>query len=196
MDSFYDVMKFLHVMGFVFMSTPLFNLIVVNERALLGPSFNYSADRYMENIIRRGASRCFVFQFTVLISGVLLLVLGPLGIQSLWSNWVILVKTVILFTLMGLLSYVHFSLQPRIESLMSKTGPEAPAPDGFAAQLKPYRVRRKRLATFCLFSVIIAIILGLQVFGAFSPVLTIALIVAGALFAWKASKTLIRFGWI
>ena len=196
MDTLYDILKFFHVMGFVFMSTPLFNLIVVNERALLGPSFNYYADRYMENIIRRGASRCFVFQFTVLISGVLLLFLSPLGIHSLWSNWIILAKTVILFALMGLLSYVHFRLQPKIEILMSKIGPEKPVPDGFAAQLKPYRVRRKRLATFCLFFVITAIILGLQVFGTFHSVLTMALIGAGALFAWKASRTLIRFGWI
>lgn len=196
MDTFYDILKFFHVIGFVFMSTPLFNLIVVNERTLLGPSFNYSSDRYMENIIRRGASRCFVFQFTVLISGVLLIVRGPLGIQALWDNWVILVKTILLFVLMGLLSYVHFSLQPKIESFMSKIGPETPVPDGFTAQLKPYRVRRKKLATFCLFLVITAIILGLQVFGTFHPVLTIALIAAGAFFAWKANKTLIRFGWI
>src|SRR4030042_3973274 len=159
MDTIYNLLKFLHVLGFVFMSTPLFNLIVVNERAMLGPSFDYNVDRYMENIIRRGASRCFVFQFTVLISGVLLLIFGRLGIQSLWNHWIILVKTIILITLMGLLSYVHFSLQPRIESLMSKIGPGDPAPDGFAAQLKPLRARRKKLATFCLFFVITAIIL-------------------------------------
>jgi len=40
MEVFYNVLKFLHFMGFVFMSTPLFNLIVVNERALLGSSFS------------------------------------------------------------------------------------------------------------------------------------------------------------
>lgn len=196
MDTFYDALKFFHVIGFVFMSTPLFNLIVVNERALLGQSFNYFADRYMENIIRRGALRCFVFQFTVLISGVLLIILGPLGIQSLWNNWIILAKTIILVTLLGLLSYVHFRLQPKIESLMSKIEPESPVPDGFAAQLKPYRVRRKRLATLCLFFVVTAIILGLQVYGTFHPVLTVILIGMAALFAWKASRTLIRFGWI
>ncbi len=196
METLYNLMKFFHIMGFVFMSTPLFNLIVVNERALMGSSFNYYTDRYMENIIRRGASRCFVFQTTVLISGVLLLISSPLGIQSLWSNWIVLVKTLLLFILMGLLSHVHFSLQPKIESLMSKIGPEDVVPDGFAAQLKPYRVRRKRLATFCLFFVISAIILGLQVFGTYHPVFTIGLLAAGALFAWKASKTLIRFGWI
>ncbi len=36
MQDFYDIILFLHVMSFVFMSVPLFNLIVVNERALLG----------------------------------------------------------------------------------------------------------------------------------------------------------------
>src|SRR4030065_2852908 len=103
MDTIYNLLKFVHVLGFVFMSTPLFNLMVVNERALLGPSFDFQVDRYMENIIRRGASRCFVFQFTVLISGVLLLVFGPLGVESLWNNWIILVKIIILITLTGLL---------------------------------------------------------------------------------------------
>src|SRR4030042_2443475 len=196
MDTIYNLLKFLHVLGFFFISTPLFKLNGVKERALLGVSFDYNVDRYMENIIRRGASRCFVFQFTVLISGVLLLVFSPLGIQSLWHNWVISVKTIILLTLMGLLSYVHFRLQPRIESLMSKIGPGDSVPDGFAAQLKPFRARRKQLARFCLFFVITAIILGLQVLGTFSPALTIALIGAGALFAWKASRTLIRFGWL
>lgn len=196
MEVFYDVLIFLHVMGFVFMSTPLFNLIVVNERALLGSSFNYFADRYQENIIRHGAIRCYVFQCTVLISGVLLVIFGPLGIEALWTSWVVLAKTLILFTMMGLLSYVHFSLQAKIETLMSKIGPEDAVPDGFAAQLKPYRVRRKRLATFCLVLVITAIILGLQVYGIFSPILTIVLIGIGALFAWKANRTLIRFGWV
>jgi hypothetical protein len=196
MEIIYNVLIFLHVMGFVFMSTPLFNLIVVNERALLGSSFNYYADRYQENIIRHGAIRCYVFQWTVLISGVLLLIFGPLGIEALWTSWIVLVKTLILFTMMGLLSYVHFSLQPKIESYMLKIGPEDAVPDGFSAQMKPYRVRRKRLATFCMFLVITAIILGLQVYGAFSPFLTIVLIGLGALFSWRANRTLMRFGWI
>ena len=196
METFYNVLIFLHVMGFVFMSTPLFNLIVVNERALLGSSFNYYADRYMENIIRHGAIRCYVFQWTVLISGVLLLIFGPLGIEALLTSWVVLVKTLILFIMMGLLSYVHFSLQPKIESFMSKIGPEDAVPDGLSAQMRPYRVRRKRLATFCLFLVISAIILGLQVYDTFGPILTFMLIGIGVLFAWKANKSLIRFGWV
>lgn len=196
MDAFYSLVKFFHVMSFVFMSVPLFNLIVVNERAQLNIPFNYYADRYMENIIRRGATRCFVFQSTVLITGILLLVLGPFGIEALWNNWVLLVKTLLLFTLMGLLSYVHFSLQPKIESLLSGIGPETTIPGGLPAQLKPYRVRRKKLATFCLFIVITIIILGLQVYARFHPILTVALIGLAAVFALRANRTLIRLGWI
>jgi hypothetical protein len=195
-DFLYDLLKVLHVVGFVFMSVPLFNLIVVNERALLGPSFQYYADRYMENIIQHGAYRCFVFQFSILLTGILLLVLGPLGIEGLWTNWVVLVKTILLFTLMGLLSHVHLRLQPKIEGLLANLGPDTDIPANLMAELKPYRVRRKRLASFCLFIVMTTIILGLQVYGTFSPILTAVLVVLAGLFSWRANKTLVRFGWI
>ncbi len=196
MDIFYDLLKFLHVLGFVFMSIPLFNLIVVNERVALGVSFNYYADRYMENIIKNGAYRCYIFQLTVMITGLLLLIFGALGIDALWLNWVVLVKTIILLILMGLLSYVHFNLQPKIESFLVDLNAETEIPENLVTQLKPYRVRRKRLATFCLFLVISAIILGLQVFSSFNPILTIILIGLAGLFSLKVNKTLIRFGWV
>ncbi len=196
MDVLYNVMKFIHVLGFVFMSTPLFNLIVVNERALLGSPFNYQADRYMENIIKSGSGRCYIFQLTVLTSGIFLLLFGPLGITALWTSWIILAKILILFLLMGLLSTVHFKLLPKIESFMDEIGPDVAIPEGFAAKLKPYRVKRKQLATFCLFLVITSIILGLQVYGTFHPILTIGLIGLAAVFSWRANKTNIRFGWI
>ncbi len=195
MDVIYDLFRFLHVLSFVFMTVPLFNLIVVNERALLGVSFNYYADRYMENIIKHGAYRCFVFQSTVLTTGILLLVFGP-GIEVLWLNWIVLVKTVLLFILMGLLSYVHFDLQPNIESLLSNISPSSDVPEKLITQLKPYRVRRKWLATFCLFLVITSIILGLQVYERYNLLLTIILIALAGLFSLKVNKTLIRFGWI
>ena len=183
-------------MSFVFMTVPLFNLIVVNERALLTPKFDYSADRYMENIIGHGSSRCFVFQATVLATGLLLLVFGSLGIEALWTNWIINLKTILLFVLMGMLSFVHFKLQPKIEQLIATVGPDAEPPADFSKQLKPYRVLRKRMATFCLFLVMTIIILGLQTYAPFSLILTIALISLAALFARHVNKTLIRFGWI
>lgn len=191
----YDILKFLHVIGFAFMSVPLFNLIIVNERALMGAKFIYPVDRYMENIIKGGVARCFVFQSTVLITGVLLLIWGPLGIEALWRNWVLLAKTALLFALMGLLSYVHLNVQSKIEALIAPLGADSPVPEGLMERLKPYRIRRKKLATFCLFLVITAIILGLQVYGVFHPILNIGLIALAALFARRANRTAVRFGW-
>jgi hypothetical protein len=196
MENVDGILKFLHIISFVFMSVPLFNLIVVNERAMMGAGFVYATDRYMENIIRRGAARCYVFQISVLVTGILLLIFGDLGIRDLWQNGVVLAKTLILFLLMGLLSYVHFNLQPKIESILAQVSPDKAPPENIGAQLKPFRVRRKNLATGCLFLVIATIILGLQVYGAFSTVLNIVLFVFAALFAWRANKTLVRFGWI
>ncbi len=196
MVELFDVLRFVHFMSFVFMTVPLFNLIVVNERAALGTSFDYYTDRYMENIIRHGASRCFVFQATVLVTGVLLLIYGNLELEALWTNWVVLTKMILLFVLMSLLSYVHFSLQPKIESYLKDLAADTPIPDNLVVQLKPYRVRRKWLATFCLFLVITLIILGLQVYSTFHPVMTVGLIALAALFALKVNKTLIRFGWV
>lgn len=195
MENFVEILKLIHIISFVFMAFPLFNLIVVNERALMGTTFNYGIDRYMENIIRRGALRCYVFQTSVFLSGILLLVFGDLGIESLWQNWIVLVKTLMLLMLMGLLSFVHFSLQPKIETLMAQVDFDTQPPENFSAQLKPYRVRRKQLATFCLFAVITIIILGLQVYSAFSLLLNIGLIALAGLFAWRVSKTGVKLGW-
>ncbi len=57
MENLTDLLKLLHILSFVFMSVPLFNLIVVNERAMMGSGFVYATDRYMENIIP-GPGRC------------------------------------------------------------------------------------------------------------------------------------------
>jgi hypothetical protein len=178
------------------MSVPLFNLIVVNERAAFGPGFNYSADRYLENIIKHGSYRCFVFQLTVLVTGILLLIAGPLGIAKLFSNWILIIKTIWLFVLTGMLSYVHLYIQPQIESLLKDIDSETKVPDDLVERLKPFRVRRKKMATFCLFSVISLIILGLQVYDRFDSLLTVILIVLAGIFSFRANKTLIRFGWL
>ncbi len=195
MDTAYQFLRFLHVLGFAFMSIPLFNLIVVNERTLLGVPFTYHADRYMENIIRRGATRCFMFQGTVLVTGLLMLVVGPSGFGALWGNWVLLVKLVLLLALMALLSYVHLGLQPRIEAILATVSADAAPPADLVSRLKPFRVARKRLATVCLFLVISAIVFGVQVFRPFPAALTAGLEVLAALFAWRANRTLVRFGW-
>jgi uncharacterized membrane protein len=196
MDNLYQILKLWHIISFVFMSIPLFNLIVVNERAMMGSSFNFGTDRYMENIIRHGALRCYVFQLSVLISGILLLIYGQWGIQALWTNYILLAKTIILFTLMGLLSFVHFTLQPKIESFFKDITTETKVPDNFLASVKPFRILRKRLATVCLFLVLTTIILGIQVYTPFTFTLNLILIGLAGLFAWRVNKTLILFGWL
>ncbi len=196
MDNLYQILKLWHIISFVFMSIPLFNLIVVNERALMGSSFNFGTDRYMENIIRHGAVRCYVFQLSVFISGILLLIYGHWDIQALWTNYILLAKTIILFTLMGLLSYVHFSLQPKIDTFFKDITADTKVPDNFLASVKPFRVLRKRLATVCLFLVLTTIILGMQVYTPFSWTSNIILIGLAGLFAWRVNKTLILFGWL
>jgi len=196
MDLVYDIAKVTHIISFVFMSVPLFNLIVVNERALLGASFKYEVDRYMENIVSHGAPRCFVFQATVLISGILLLIYGPLGIEALWMNWIVLVKTILLFLLAGLLSYIHFGVQPKIETILSNVQPERGAQENIMAELKPLRLRRKRMASLCLFLVLTIIILGVQVYALWDPFLTGVFIVLAGMFSWRNYTLLNRFGWI
>lgn len=196
MDNLYQILKLWHILSFVFMSIPLFNLIVVNERALMGASFNFGTDRYMENIIRHGAVRCYVFQLSVFVSGILLIIFGPFEIQALWTNIVLLTKTILLFILMGLLSYVHFSLQPKIESFFKDITKDTQVPDDFLASVKPFRVLRKRLATICLFLVLTTIILGMQVYVPFTLPVNLALIGLAGLFSWRVNKTLVLFGWI
>ena len=196
MEIFYDLIRFFHVISFVFMCVLLFNLIVANERIMLGISFNYDADRHIETIIKSGVYWCYINQLTVLVTGVLLLVFGDVGIEALWTEWIILSKTIILFILMGTISYVHFKLQPKIESFLTAFSTGTELSDKFILQLKPYRVMRKWMTSFYLFLVIAAIVLGIQVYATFNPVLTIILIGLAALFSIKADKILVRFGWI
>ena len=196
MDIFYDLIRFFHVISFVFMCVLLFNLIVANERVMLGISFNFDADRHIENIIKSGVNWCYINQLTILITGLLLLVFGDVGIKALWQNWIVLSKTIILFILMGTISYLQFILQPKIESFLTALSTGSEISDKFILELKPYRVMRKWMTSFYLFLVIAAIVLGIQVYATFNPVLTIILIGIAGLFSIKADKILIRFGWI
>lgn len=196
MDILYDILRFVHVISFVFMCVLLFNLIVANERVLLGISFNYNADTHLENIIKNGFNWCYIFQATTLITGLLLLVLGDIGLEGLWTDWVISSKTIILIILMVTVSYVHFKLQPKIESFLTAITTDSEVPGTLFIKLKPYRLLRKWITAFYLFLVISAIVLGIQVYATFNPLLTIILVAASALFSLTADKILLRFGWI
>lgn len=189
----YDAVKFLHILTVVFMAAPLYNLVVVNERLRFGKA-PYAVDRYFENLIKTNAARCFVFQVTAFISGILLILLAGLPLTTLLTNSVLLAKFLLLATLTVLLSYVHFGIQPRIEALLAQVqGPEIP-PD-IGAKISPWRARRKKLAGFCLFFVITLVLLGLQVYAGFDLRLTALFVVLAALFSWRVYKTNIPYGW-
>jgi hypothetical protein len=174
----------------------LFNLIVANERVLVGLSFNYEADRHLESIIKNGFNWCYIFQSVIFITGLLLLLTGSLGIEGLWTDWIVLAKTIILVILMGAITFVHFKLQPKIRSFLADLSSGSEIPDSLIIKLKPYRIIRKWMTTVYLFLIITAIVLGIQVYATLNPTLTIILISFAGLFSFKADKILLRLGWI
>ena len=191
--NLYDLLKFLHILTVVFMAAPLYNLVVVNERVKFGKA-HIQVDRYFENLIRGNATRCYVFQATALVTGVILVGLGG-TLVSLVTNWVLLTKLIILLILTALLSVVTFALQPRIDRLLAQVTGDA-VPQEIAAQLGPIRLRRKRLAATCLFLVISTVLLGLQVSVPFGAPLNALLILLAAVFAWRVYSSPIPYGWL
>ena len=190
----YHIVKFLHILTVVFMAVPLYNLIVVHERRRIGKA-PFVVDRYFENIIKGAAIRCYVYQFTALLTGILLIPLSGFALSDLIKNPVLLTKLLLLLLLTALLSAVHFRIQPAIESLLAEVqGDEIP--ERIAKQIGPIRLRRTRLATFCLFIVITTVLLGLQVTSRFGLPVTAILILLAALFSWRVYRTSVRFGWI
>jgi hypothetical protein len=190
----YNIAKFIHILAVVFMAAPLYNLIVVHERRRLGKA-PFLIDRYFENIIKGAAIRCYIYQFTALITGLLLLPLGGFLWSDLIGNPILLLKLILLLALMGLLSIVHFRLQPAIESLLAEVqGDEIP--EGIAKQIAPIRLRRTRIASICLFIVITIVLLGLQITSRFEPMAAAILIVMAGLFSWRVYRTGVRIGWL
>ncbi len=190
----YNIVKFVHVLAVVFMAVPLYNLIIVHERRRIGKA-PFVVDRYFENIIKGAAIRCYVYQFTALFTGILLLPLSGLPWSDLIVNPILLAKLLLLLSLSAPLSVVHFQIQPAIGAIFSQVkGDELP--EGIAKQIAPIRLRRTRLATVCLFIVITIVLLGLQVTTLFGLPATAILILLAALFSWRAYRTSVRFGWI
>src|SRR3989337_3844849 len=94
----YDAIKFLHILTVVFMAATLYNLIVVNERLRFGKA-PFAVDRYFENLIKTNAVRCFVFQITAFVTGLLLIPLGGLPFSALVTNEILLAKFLLLLVL-------------------------------------------------------------------------------------------------
>ncbi len=187
----YIVVLLFHLIAMLFMAAPLYALLAVGERGRFTVPPNYNTDRYLENILKSQPIRCYGYLAVILITGVLLTWYKG----WMWTDWALIVKLVAFAALVSLLSYVHFTIQPHIESILTgwKPGEEVPA-DKKATFLK-WRGRRKRLAGVCLFLVLISLIMGLRVTWGYAPWLAAVFTVAAALFAWRVYRTPARFGW-
>lgn len=187
-------LKVAHIINAILMAWPFYALVGVNQRARLGPPLGDRADTYMENIIKNRSIPCFVFQATALVTGVALVLLRGQGLGTMITNPMLGLKFLLLLLIAALLVYVHLSLQPRIDALFAQAG--NPVPADIAPRINALRLRRKRIASICLFVVLTVVMLGAQVWERFALWLTILLVIAIALFTWRAYKSVTPYGWV
>jgi len=194
LDSIHELVRLAHIIAVVLMSAPLYNLIVVGERVRFGKA-PLAVDRYFENIIRGNSTRCYVFQLTAMATGIVLVLTEGLPFTYIFTNWVLFTKAALLLTLMGLLSVVHFRIQPSIDRLISRIEGDSIPPD-VAKNLLPLRTFRKRLAATCLLLVLTIIVLAVQIETPFPAYLTVLLLALAAAFSWRVYKVAVPYGWI
>ena len=195
MDAAISTLKVVHILTAVLMAWPFYALVAVNQRARLGPPVGDRLDTFLENTIKNRAVPCFVFQATALLSGLLLVVLRGFSVSYLVSNPTLAAKLALLVLIAGSLSYVMFAIQPQLDSLFARLASSAAPPD-VAGKIAVLRLRRKRMASACLFGVLSAAMLGLQVWAPFPGYLTFLFILAIAAFVWRAYSSVIPYGWV
>jgi beta-lactamase regulating signal transducer with metallopeptidase domain len=121
------------------------------------------------------------------------MLLQGLSLSSLVTDALVRAKFWLLLLIAALLAYVHFSLQRQIDSLFAEAG--GTVSGEVASRIAALRQRRKRLASVCMFVVLTAAMLGVQVWSPFPLWLTAVLVVAIALFTWRAYSSVTPFGW-
>jgi hypothetical protein len=194
MDIAIDVLRVIHIITAILMAWPFYALVAVNQRVRLGPPLGDRVDTYMENIIKNRTIPCFVFQGTVLASGLALIYLKYESLRPLLDNARLGQKFLLLLVIAGILSYVHLRIQPKLDELFAGAG--NPVEDDAAKQIGVLRATRKRLASVCMFLVFTVAMLGVQVYTPFPLALTIILLAAIALFTYKSYRTQMPYGWV
>lgn len=189
-----DILKVAHILTAVLMAWPYYALVLVNQRVRLGPPLGDRADTYMENIIKNRTIPCFVFQVSALVTGFALIHL-QWGLDALFTNPILCTKFFLLVFIMVLLSFVHFVVQPKIDSLFAQAKGSVPIPADIASQIAKFRIRRKRMASVCMFVVLVIVMLGTQVYAIFPLWLTAVLILVIAVFTWRSYKSTTPLGW-
>ncbi|MFQ6616703.1 MAG: hypothetical protein ACE5HZ_08090 [Fidelibacterota bacterium] len=194
MTELFFVLRVVHIINAILMAWPFYALVSVNQRARLGPPLGDRADTFIENIIKNRTIPCFVFQGTALATGLALVLLRGEGLQPLLASAALLAKFVMLLLIAGLLSYVHVSVQPRIDALFAKGG--SPVEKEVASQIGTLRSRRKGIAAVCLLVVLTSAMLGVQGWVPFPGWLTAVMMFAIVLFTWRAYTSVTPYGWM
>ena len=194
MATIIDILRVIHIITAILMAWPAYALVAVNQRVRLGPPLGDRADTYIENIIKNRSIPCFVFQATAGITGLALVLLRGMGPGALVTRPVLGLKSLLLLLIVGLLSYVHFSLQPQIDALFAQAG--SPVSADLAPRIGALRQRRKRLASICMFVVLTVSMLGVQVWAPFPLWLTALLVIAIAAFTWRTYNSVTPYGWV
>ncbi len=194
MAALIDILKVIHIITAILMAWPAYALVAVNQRARLGPPLGDRTDTYMENIIKNRVVPCFVFQITVGVTGLALVLLRGFGLNALVTFPVLGLKFLLLVLVIGLLGFVHFGLQPEIDALFAQAG--NPVSADLAPRIGALRLRRKRLASICMFVVLTVSMLGVQVWSPFPLWLTVLLVIAIAVFTWRVYSSVTPYGWV
>jgi len=175
------------------MAWPFYALVIVNQRAMLGPPLGDRVDIYMETIIRKRAVPCYVFQATALVSGLFMIFLSLPNFSAFLQHPNLVIKLGLLLLISSLLSYVHFRIQPKIDALFVEFG-SSHSPE-ISSQIGRLRLRRKRVASICLFSVLTISMLGVQAWKPLPIWVTVVMLGLIALFTWRGYKSVPQFGW-
>lgn len=189
-----SVLKFFHLFSAIFMAWPFYALVAVNQRIKLGPPLGDRTDVYMENIVKNRTIPCFIFQITALVTGVALVLVRGLGWGVFFTNAALSLKFGLLVVVMGLLMYAYKNLQPKIDALFASHEGTS-IPDDAAKEIGALRGQRKRLASVCMFLVLIVAMLGMQVWVPFPLWLTLVLTAGIGLFTWRAFTSETPYGW-
>lgn len=195
-DKNMGIATLLHITSAVFMAWPLYALITVNERPKVGASLGDKVDDFMESIIKKQAGRCYIFQITALITGLYLWSYGKFGFSLSAANLFMFGKLLGLLILMGLLSYVVFVVQPKIDTLFGLLKERAKNKEEITSKIIMLRVERKKFAATCLFVLLVIIIFAVQIREPLSLFINIILLSVAALFSVRVYKTNIPYGWV
>lgn len=176
------------------MTWPCYALVVVNQRAQFGPPLGDRVDIYMETIIRNPAIPCFEFQATALVGGLMIVVLSLPNFSAFFQYPNLVIKFGLLLLISSLLSYVHFIFQPKIDALFLEFG--STHLPGTSSQISRLRLRRKRVASICLFTILTISMLGAQAWKPLPIWVTVVMLGLFAIFTWRGYKSIPRFGWL